>query len=643
MAASTGGSTSTQATATTYSYDAMGRVLREWEQTPSVSPGGQAIYSTYDLAGNLSSTTTAAGTVISYGHDGASRLTTVTSSLSDAQHPATLYSVDASLGYYPPGEIRKAAFGNNLTETSSFNNRLQPCRVNVNSTAAYFSNCTSATPSGNVLDFTMGYNAGTNNGNVASWSAVGNQTFTRSYTYDSLNRISTMADSASGQACKGLAWTIDAWGNMTGQSQTGTCYTFSSTAGTNNQLSGYTYDAAGNVTYDGTHHYTYDAENRIVQVDSGTTASYVYNENGKRARKNIGTPFTEFSYGPNGSVQSEYNGSSFPVQYVYAGSQLIAEYTTSTTEFVHGDHLGSTRLVTAMNQSIVDNLDYEPFGQTSSSTITHKFTGKERDNESGLDNFGARYNASSMGRFMTPDSPSYSNHKNPQSWNLYAYALNNPVTFRDADGHKIDCANHTSQCQADAAAATGNAQAAARVTTQTTTTQHSFLGIHWTMSETQIAIKGDVNSFRALSPNASKLADLVTSKDTITVSYDQYAKPSVWANGTALNGGSTSFTPSQGYGAQAFIDPTRTPGTVYDTDAVAQSIPQANTGEEFGHEVLGHIWGEMFGGALAGTRANMRDSIAGEDAVRALDPARGQKGLESHHNYNEMPPDPPKQ
>jgi hypothetical protein len=48
----------------------------------------------------------------------------------------------------------------------------------------------------------------------------------------------------------------------------------------------------------------------------------------------------------------------------------------------------------------------------------------------------------------------------------------------------------------------------------------------------------------------------------------------------------------------------------------------------------------MFGGAPAGTRANMRDSIVGEDAVRALDPARGQKGLESHHNYNEMPPDP---
>jgi RHS repeat-associated protein len=130
-------------------------------------------------------------------------------------------------------------------------------------------------------------------------------------------------------------------------------------------------------------------------------------------------------------------------------------------------------------------------GQTGRRGFKYKFTGKERDSESGLDNFGARYHASTMGRFMTPDSPSYSNRKNPQSWNLYAYALNNPVSFRDADGHKIECANNTQQCQKDAAAATANAEAAKRVTTQTTTTQHSFLGLfHWTTSETHIAITG---------------------------------------------------------------------------------------------------------------------------------------------------------
>jgi hypothetical protein len=106
--------------------------------------------------------------------------------------------------------------------------------------------------------------------------------------------------------------------------------------------------------------------------------------------------------------------------------------------------------------------------------------------------------------------------------------------------------------------------------------------------------------------------------------------------GYSLYGGSDSRIQGQGL-AQAFIDPTRTPGAVYDQDAVDQGLPQSNTGEEFGHEVLGHIWGALMGGAPAATRGNMRDSIAGEDAVRALDPTRGQKGIESHHNYQQMP------
>jgi RHS repeat-associated protein len=64
-----------------------------------------------------------------------------------------------------------------------------------------------------------------------------------------------------------------------------------------------------------------------------------------------------------------------------------------------------------------------------------QFTGKERDSESGLDYFGARYYGSSMGRFMSPDHPLIDQHpENPQSWNLYAYARNNPLINIDPTG-----------------------------------------------------------------------------------------------------------------------------------------------------------------------------------------------------------------
>jgi RHS repeat-associated protein len=66
----------------------------------------------------------------------------------------------------------------------------------------------------------------------------------------------------------------------------------------------------------------------------------------------------------------------------------------------------------------------------------HKFTGKERDSESGLDNFGARYNSSSLGRFMSPDPkiPNLKHLPNPQKWNKYAYTLNNSLRYVDPDG-----------------------------------------------------------------------------------------------------------------------------------------------------------------------------------------------------------------
>ncbi|MGO9270722.1 MAG: RHS repeat-associated core domain-containing protein [Terriglobia bacterium] len=65
----------------------------------------------------------------------------------------------------------------------------------------------------------------------------------------------------------------------------------------------------------------------------------------------------------------------------------------------------------------------------------YKFTGKERDAESGLDYFGARYDSSSVGRFMTPDPFLNSGRPaNPQTWNRYSYALNNPVTIVDPTG-----------------------------------------------------------------------------------------------------------------------------------------------------------------------------------------------------------------
>ena len=75
-------------------------------------------------------------------------------------------------------------------------------------------------------------------------------------------------------------------------------------------------------------------------------------------------------------------------------------------------------------------------------SFSSRSTGKERDAESGLDYFGARYYSSNMGRWMSPDwaakpeAVPYSDLSDPQSLNLYGYVRNNPLSRADADGHE---------------------------------------------------------------------------------------------------------------------------------------------------------------------------------------------------------------
>jgi RHS repeat-associated protein len=441
-------------TGTNYLYDPMGRIRSKQDCAQPVCNTSWWTTYTYDLSGNITSYTVPNTTnppsppssfvTFTQSFDTAGRPVQLTSSLVDAQHPSTLASVDSSVGYYPSGALRKVTLGNGRTETAAYNNRLQPCRMNVNSAGGYYSQCTDAAPSGNVLDFKYGFNAGTNNGNITSWSATGNQTFSRTYTYDSLNRIATMADSAKSQSCKGLSWTIDRWGNRTDQTVTrGKCNTFHQTVNSQNQFPlPYRYDAAGNMINDGTHSYTYDAENRLIQVDGGATAAYTYDPEGRRVAKAISGTTTDYVHDLAGNVLFEAQGSTWVTAYIYFAEALHAQYKNNTTYFLHRDHLGSTRLITGLGGTTVDNLDFLPFGEqiTGDTSTTHKFTGRERDAETGMDFFGARYMSAAQGRWSSPDLVNLTDDRilNPSNTiNKYIYSGNNPLKYTDPDGRDI--------------------------------------------------------------------------------------------------------------------------------------------------------------------------------------------------------------
>ena len=140
--------------------------------------------------------------------------------------------------------------------------------------------------------------------------------------------------------------------------------------------------------------------------------------------------------------------------------QLVAEYTTSNatgggTSYVTSDTLGTPRIITGTNLNdssggVKARHDYLPFGEEITGTlggrndvpqyaatdgVKQKFTGYERDNETGLDYAQSRYYSAIQGRFTSPDDFLNDTHvAEPQSWNLYAYVGNNPLRHVDPDG-----------------------------------------------------------------------------------------------------------------------------------------------------------------------------------------------------------------
>jgi RHS repeat-associated protein len=125
--------------------------------------------------------------------------------------------------------------------------------------------------------------------------------------------------------------------------------------------------------------------------------------------------------------------------------------TSEVVTYYHTDAIGSIRMVTDANGQVIERHDYLPFGeewQPSPSSERRLYSGKERDAETAFDYFGARYYASTAGRFTSVD-PSHIDGDifDPQRWNGFAYGRNNPLRFIDPFGFgECPASTDTSTC-----------------------------------------------------------------------------------------------------------------------------------------------------------------------------------------------------
>jgi RHS repeat-associated protein len=225
------------------------------------------------------------------------------------------------------------------------------------------------------------------------------------------------------------------------------------------------YDADGNMTSDGTNQYAYDAENRLcaVQSPSGMTG-YYYGADGNRLSKgtisslscdltkNGFAPTSFYALGLDGEQLSESDGNfNFLHGNVFLDGKVLATYTgtallQSSWHYSLNDWLGTRRVqanYSGASENLFQSLAYGDNLTTSNGAgaTENQFTSKERDVESGNDDFGARYYSSNLGRFLSPDwSPvpvaiPFANLSNPQTLNLYSCVKNNPLSSVDKDGH----------------------------------------------------------------------------------------------------------------------------------------------------------------------------------------------------------------
>ena len=459
-----------------FSYDAMGRVLLNEQYTPGM--GYKQVTYIYDFAGNTTSVTYPSGRVVNYTYDQADRPQNATDGSNGITYATGQTSPPAgctSTGvcYTPQGSEYSSAIGKTsgftgLNFSETYNSRLQPLEIRASSSA------------GNAIDITYSFvdpNSGGNAGHV--YGIANNMVPNRSqnFSYDNLNRIVTAGTSAtSGTYCWGYQYNYDAWGNLLTQAGWSPNYNGCSeatmgsvTADGNNHISAFAYDSRGNALGDGSFSYTYDAES---QITSAAGVTYGYDARGRRVSKSSGKNYV---YDLGGDILAETDGSGNTLnEYIFFGGKRIAMLPSGgSAQYYVEDMLGSSRVMTTNTGTTCYDADFDPFGgehaYTNSCSQAYKFEGKERDTETGNDDFGARYYTSRFGRWLSADWSSvpvpvpYANLVNPQTLNLYAMVSDDPESFADLDGHAQQASQGPSvysgdepSCVANGTGASGN-------------------------------------------------------------------------------------------------------------------------------------------------------------------------------------------
>ena len=335
--------------------------------------------------------------------------------------------------------------GNGKWETAKFNTRLQVTELGLGASAAD-AGAWKVNYDYGELDAGGNVIASKNTGNIAKQTlTIPGATFAQAYRYDSLYRLTEAKETTGTNQNWIQNWTYDRYGNRLSFAQnimgtvTNTTPAINAntnrfvTAGTNFQ-----YDLNGNLIRDAElRQFTFNGDNKQTEVklNGVTIGRYFFDGEGKRVKKVTDAETTVF---------------------VYSGGKLVEEYSTQLSQnpsinYTTTDHLGSPRIITDQLGQVKSRRDFMPFGEDIASTVgsrsannsaygaadsvRQKFTGYQKDDETGLDFAEARMYENRHGRFTAVD-PLLASGKSsdPQTFNRYVYVMNSPLRLSDPAG-----------------------------------------------------------------------------------------------------------------------------------------------------------------------------------------------------------------
>ena len=430
-------------TTTSYTYDALNRLTKiTYPDTSTVNYGydklsqltnaaniNGAVSFTYDNLGRATSTTDVFGQVLNYTYDANDRRTRL------------------SLGALT-----------NATYTYDAVNRLTEITDGAKDAVSYLYDAT-----GKLTSRTLPNGVAT------------------AYTYDGLDRLTRLKDAKRNKVIADNEYSYNNAGDITQNVDQSGTHTYgydllarlTSATYTGTAAESYAYDGVGNRT--SSHKsatYSYQPFDRLV---STSTATYIYNNNGNMISKSDASGTTQFVWDfenrltqvvtpSSGSVSYKYDAlgrriqrapsSGVSTNFIYDGQEVVKDINSdgSTVEYLNGpgndnkirqqggshsstyyfsqDHLGSTTALTGTNGKLIEQISYDAFGNSDGSTRTrYDYTGRERDPDTGLLYYRARFYDPQLGRFISEDPIGLAG-----GINTFAYVGNNPQNGRDPSG-----------------------------------------------------------------------------------------------------------------------------------------------------------------------------------------------------------------